>query len=575
MELNNQNIGNNNENLNNGNLNNNTVQNKELIISETTQNEGANQTSDFQPDIYYQNLMGNAETQYSKLMRENFAFFGPVTLLYALLYAFCMFKNGSGITFLLFIGASIAYLHFALPKLGLAVKKGSKFYFVSMLLLAVSTFCTDDGRIIFFNKTMIFFLVMSLLLHQFYDTSKWKLVKYLKSIIEVIFCSLGELVSPFEDAAEYFKKSENKNKNVWYVALGLIISIPIIVIVLLLLSGADAVFREVTNSILENINVGNILNLIFRICFIFFSTYFLIAYMCRKTINEDVKDKRTGEPVLAITITSLLTVIYLFFSGIQIIYLFLGQMKLPDGYTYAIYAREGFFQLLAVSILNLIIVLVCMSCFKESKVLKIVLTLMSACTFIMIASSALRMIMYIRYYYMTFLRIFVLWSLVVLFLLFLGIVISIYKESFPLFRYSMTVVTVLYIILSFVHPDYIIAKVNLSNASQRIDDNACDNNSTFFLADMSYDDFGYLCNLSADAAPAIIPYIEKIGYDLSDYRDVLKCEYEDLYDKYGSRWHVDGFGYYYMHNINESCEGLSIRTYNVSRHRALKLIEGK
>ena len=183
--------------------------------------------------------------------------------------------------------------------------------------------------------------------------------------------------------------------------------------------------------------------------------------------------------------------------------------------------------------------------------------------------------MYIRYYYLTFLRLFVLWSLVVLFLLFLGIVISIYKESFPLFRYSMTVVSVLYIILSFAHPDYFIAKVNLSNASQRIDDNACDNNSTFFLADMSYDDFGYLCNLSADAAPAIIPYIEKIGYDLDDYRDMSKLEYEELYDNYGSRWYIDGFGYYYMHNINESCEGLSIRTYNVSRHRALKLIEGK
>ena len=45
------------------------------------------------------------------------------------------------------------------------------------------------------------------------------------------------------------------------------------------------------------------------------------------------------------------------FSGIQIFGLFLGKMQLPEGYTYAQYAREGFFQLLAVSILNLILVL--------------------------------------------------------------------------------------------------------------------------------------------------------------------------------------------------------------------------
>ena len=60
------------------------------------------------------------------------------------------------------------------------------------------------------------------------------------------------------------------------------------------------------------------------------------------------------------------------FSGIQIFGLFLGKMQLPEGYTYAQYAREGFFQLLAVSILNLILVLVCLSFFRESKVLKVI-----------------------------------------------------------------------------------------------------------------------------------------------------------------------------------------------------------
>ena len=39
------------------------------------------------------------------------------------------------------------------------------------------------------------------------------------------------------------------------------------------------------------------------------------------------------------------------------VYLFGGLMQLPSGYTYARYAREGFFQLLFVCILNVIIVL--------------------------------------------------------------------------------------------------------------------------------------------------------------------------------------------------------------------------
>lgn len=109
--------------------------------------------------------------------------------------------------------------------------------------------------------------------------------------------------------------------------------------------------------------------------------------------------------MFAITVLGMLTLLYLVFSGIQILGLFLGKLSLPEGYTYASYAREGFFQLLAIAILNLILVLACLEYFRESKILKGILTVMSICTFIMILSSAMRMILYIRTYQFTFLRI--------------------------------------------------------------------------------------------------------------------------------------------------------------------------
>ncbi|MFR8843777.1 MAG: DUF4153 domain-containing protein [Waltera sp.] len=75
------------------------------------------------------------------------------------------------------------------------------------------------------------------------------------------------------------------------------------------------------------------------------------------------------------------------YSDLRIV---LRKMQLPESYTHAQYAAEGFFQLLAVSILNLILVLMCLSFFRESKVLKVIMTIMSLCTFIMIASSVMR-----------------------------------------------------------------------------------------------------------------------------------------------------------------------------------------
>lgn len=521
------------------------------------------------------------ETEYTKRMKESFGFFGPATFLYAVFYAFCMFQNGSGVTFPFFVAGSLLYLCFCLSKLEISLKKDSIFYMVSMILLGVSTFCTDDGRIIAFNKTGIFFLMMSLLLHQFYDTSKWRLGKYFCSMVELVCCCLGEMGRPFLDASRYHKEKGQKKKTAVYALLGIVISVPLLLIVMVLLGSADAVFYEMTKQFFDAVDFGNILNVIFRITFIFMASYLLTAYLCKKSIREEVKDRRKGDPILAITITGLLSLIYLLFCGIQILYLFLGQMQLPEGYTYAMYARQGFFQLLVVSALNLVIVLVAMSFFRESKILKIILTIMSLCTFIMIASSAMRMIIYIRYYYMTFLRIFVLWALIVLFILFAGVIISIYSEKFPLFRYSMTAVTVLYLLLSFSHPDYIIAKINVANApgagetSEEYKTERKEND--FFLSPDFYDDYDYLSTLSADAAPVLIPYLEELGYDMELYftenlfrvgENISPLTFHNVYG-HKKEW----FGYYYLYRIKDKCENFSLRTYNVSRHMAISRLE--
>ena len=511
-----------------------------------------------------------SETKESGKLRENFRFFGSVTLLYSCFYAFCMYRNGSGITFPFFMVGSLLFLCCSLERLSITLRKGSGFYMTSMILLAVSTFCTDDTKIINLNKTAIFLLMMSLLLKQFYDTSDWHLGKYLRSILQLVVCSWGEMGRPFSDGAHYFKTEGKKNKTLWSVVLGVAIAVPMIATVVALLSGADVLFRGMTRELVEWINPGNLFSVVFRIAAMFFGTYMLIAFLCRRSIKTEVPDKRNGEPVLAITVTSLLSLIYILFSGIQIFGLFLGRMELPEGYTYAMYAREGFFQLLVVSVLNLVIVLCALAYFKESKVLKGILTIMSLCTFVMIASSAMRMILYIQSYYMTFLRLFVLWALVVLFVLFVGVIVSIFREKFKLFGYSVAVVSVMYLALSFSHPDLIIARVNVGNVGQ-------ESKSTDNTEHSAYSDFSYLSDLSADAAPILIPYMEKLGYDLSMYweEDIWEAlaEEKDYRSEETYSWKSTGFGYHYLNRLQGRLEDFSWRTYNISRHMALLQLE--
>lgn len=229
-------------------------------------------------------------------------------------------------------------------------------------------------------------------------------------------------------------------------------------------------------------------------------------------------------------------------------------MTLPDGYTYARYAREGFFQLLAVCIINLILVLICLGLFRESRVLKGILTVICGCTFIMIFSSALRMILYIDTYSLTFLRVFVLWSLAVIFALMAGVTVSIFHKRFPLFLYGTITVTVCYLILSFAHPDYWIARYNLNYSGKM-----------------------YLSELSADAAPVILnpsvnpdlisveDMLEKTAYD-PNISNVRSRDYDD--DYYDSYWMKS-----FYCKMEDDTRGMGIRTFNFSLYQAKKYME--
>ena len=163
----------------------------------------------------------------------------------------------------------------------------------AIVLLGVSTFCTDDSRLIFFNKLGIFLLMMSLLLKQFFDTSGWQLGKYLISICQLVFDSFGEVRRPISDFVGYRKNHSSKTgKKLVYVILGLAVGLPLFIVVLLLLASADAVFRQLTEKVLENIRLDNIMNVLLRITFIFFASYALIAYLCKRCIGEKVADMR-------------------------------------------------------------------------------------------------------------------------------------------------------------------------------------------------------------------------------------------------------------------------------------------
>ena len=260
------------------------------------------------------------------------------------------------------------------------------------------------------------------------------------------------------------------------------------------------------------------------------------------------------------------------------VYLFAGYGTLPEGYTYAQYARQGFFQLLFICLMNLVIVLIGLGFFRESRVLKGILLVISLCTFVMIASSAYRMLLYISVYQLTFLRIFVLWALLVIALLMAGIVGKTLRNAFPLFRYGLFVISCCYLVLSFGQPDYWIARYNISAyvkqekemasaAGQAGEENAAEQAGE---SRGGYTvDTWYLRNLSADAAPVIMTEgsIERyLDYE-AEKEKWMKGEVKDLYTP---TWDVA-----YIERQKDRADEMSIRSFNFSRGHVRKALKGK
>lgn len=557
-----------NENMN-GNKN---EENSVFLTTEGTGQQPYGQAAYGQPF-----LAPKPQTKETERLKQHFGILGPACILYSCFYALCMYKAGGGISYPLFLAGSLWFYCFCFKKLEISLKKDSIFYIISILLLGLSTFCTADGRIAAMNKAGVWVLTISFLLHQVYKDANWTFGRYVGYVIAAVFGSLGEIARPFQDLAAHRKSQGKKGKGITiYVVIGITLGIPLFCVIWLLLMSADTIFYDITYGIAEKLFIGtgleNFFGVLFTIIFMFFMAYCIMAYLCKKTFSEAYRERKQTEAALAITVITPIMLLYLVFCGIQIVFLFLGRMIL-EGYTYAEYARQGFFQLLVVCIINLVLVLVGHAYFKENKALKAILTVVSACTYIMIASSAYRMILYIQHFYLTFLRIFVLWALMVLFILLTGVIVSIYRKSFPLFKYSMVVVTVCYLALSFFHPDYWIAKCNLANLG-----NAENSAGGFFRAE-SYSDYRYLAELSADAAPALAEFLKEEGFSMSEVEAQLSdkmdgSRYVSYYEAFGGyRSSEECWGSYYLADLSKEYKNMGVRGFNLAKFIGYRVVQ--
>lgn len=502
-----------------------------------------------------------------------FRMFALPSLLYAIMYTVCMFRNSSGITMPVWILTTMLYACIIRKKTAVVRKTKNwgigRFYMAVMLLLGIATCLTDNGSVILFNYVGFFLLLLLFLMHEFYDDSQWDFTKSLTETAAAVFGAIGCMFLPFTDGhAFYQEKHIRKNKTVYAVLIGFALAVPALIFLGFCLMCADAVFDAMIGQLMAGLRVPvNAAQACVMLLFGFFSSYCGMRYLLRRRCKETPVYQTVFDPVIAITFTGLLLSMYVVFCGVQILYLFAGGMDLPRGMTYAQYAQRGFYMLLFVCLVNFVLVLLIRKYFARHHVLDVMLICMCACTFLMMASSAYRMVLYISVYQLTFLRVLVLASLAVLALLMAGVVLIIVQPRFPLLRYSIVVVSVGWLCLAFSHVDAVIASYNLSHATEN----------------PGRMDWQYLSMLSLDAAPVIADYYEHAPADVRGQlqtgmqyarRKSLRQgnEMGMLSAEDGITVQADWFGNYVCQVIEAEKE-MGVRNFNVSRYRAVQVFE--
>ena len=411
---------------------------------------------------------------------ERFKMFGIPVLIYAIVSAACLYNNWSSILSAVMAMVSIAFISVNISRgekrrsadsgsdTGSVSKSQMKLvpYFIIIMLLSIAVSLTDESCMIFGCNVGIILTEMYAVMSYYNDTENHGIIKGIISFLEMFFGAIGYINMPFADRrAEREETGRKRNSKLMYVLLGCAIALPLLVIILNLLSSADPVFAKVIKDIFGKLFYSwDVVKIVIFAAVIFFFVYGFIVKTGRRDLGANAPKEGSYEPVIGITITVVLTAFYLIFAVVQIVYLFMNSAGLPDDMTYAEYARRGFFQLLFVAVVNICIVLIFDAIFRKSVVLKTVLVVMCICTYIMIASSAVRLSMYIKEYALTYLRINTIWALIVTSIVMLGVIVSLFWRNMPLFRYIFLTVMVMFTLYAFVRPGAVISKYNISQA---------------------------------------------------------------------------------------------------------------
>ncbi|MBS6397543.1 MAG: DUF4173 domain-containing protein [Clostridiales bacterium] len=293
-------------------------------------------------------------------------------------------------------------------------------------------------------------------------TSQWVFFDCWNGLFMVPFgnfsCQLRVLAGS-QGAEDGEEKKEKKGSG---ILLGILLAVPVLIVVLPLLSSADAGFERMAGGLVAYIR-ENLMEVFLRALFAVPVAAYLYGLVFggvsgrntdriqKEQLQETERYVRKIPDTAVCTVLAILCMIYLVFTGLQGSYLFSAFAgRIPEDFTYAEYARRGFFELCQIGLCNLVVI-GCAGLFSRSRStqnrgLACLTVLLSVFTLLLIGTAVSKLGMYMSVYGLTVNRIlplvFLLWMVLVFVLL-----IFRQKRAFPMVRICVMAGAVLFCLL--------------------------------------------------------------------------------------------------------------------------------
>ena len=353
---------------------------------------------------------------------------------------------------------------------------------IMAVLLGIPFALNNEAGLHFLSFAAIVVLIAFMLINEF-GVNRFDMGRY-TAVFDAAIMWFG---APFKYVGSVFyslfgtKNKEGRSNSSVIVIAGIACAVPCAIIMICLLMKGDIAFEQM----MQKTIFGDLSRLggSFVLGILIFSIVFTVMFalgskMYAPLTKENQREFKGAISHIAVnSFFGVLSVVYILFVFSQLAYFFSAfSGVLPKEFTYADYARRGFFDMCRVSALNLVFIALALMLTKKNEKGALppstrIFTLCAALFSVMLtAISAAKMVMYIQNYGLTVLRVstsvFMLW----LFIVTLLISIRILNARFSYMKILSIVTAVILFAVSFVGINSTVSKYNYYRYSSGISD---------------------------------------------------------------------------------------------------------